>query len=327
MPSTCNNRDHSPCDFESGVYVARNGAVEIPKRRGEQGNIMGKSGGSAAITFADGNWHQGDPKVVGIGSHAMWLSSVAFDGARSFDGWAPDLDLHCARVVRSAEILGLNSPISAAEIEALAWEGIAKFPPETALYITPMLFAEEGFVIPEPDSTRFAMGFYPAPMPEPNGFSACLTRFRRPTRDAAPTEAKASCLYPNVARMGRDAQSRGFDMAICLDPNGNVAEFGYQNLFFAADGVVHTPAPNGTFLNGITRQRVIGLLRADGVEVVERAIDYDEVKQADEIFSTGNFGKVLPCTRIEERSVQPGPLFRRARELYFDFASTAAAKR
>ncbi len=286
---------------------------------------MSKTTGSAAITFADGAWHDGDPKIVGIGSHAMWLSSVAFDGARAFDGLAPDLDRHCARVLRSAEILGLDPPLSAAEIEALAWEGIAKFPRQTALYITPMLFAETGFVIPDADSTRFAMGFYPAPMPPPTGFSACLTRFRRPARDMAPTEAKASCLYPNVARMGREAKARGFDMAISLDPNGNVAEFGYQNLFFAADGVVHTPAPNGTFLNGITRQRVIGLLRGDGVEVVERAIDYAEVKQADEIFSTGNFGKVLPCTRIDERSVQPGPLFRRARALYFDYAAQCGA--
>ncbi len=136
----------------------------------------------------------------------------------------------------------------------------------------------------------------------------------------APTEAKASCLYPNVARAAREAAARGFDSAVVLDPNGNVAEFAYMNLFFARDGVVHTPSANGTFLNGITRQRIAGLLRAAGVEVIERAVDFSEVLAADEIFATGNYGKVMPCTRIEDRPLDTGALYRQARELYFAFA-------
>jgi branched-chain amino acid aminotransferase len=137
----------------------------------------------------------------------------------------------------------------------------------------------------------------------------------------APTEAKASCLYPNVARASREAGARGFDAAVVLDPNGNVAEFGYMNLFFVGDGVVQTPAANGTFLNGITRQRVITLLRDAGVEVVERAVDFADLLSASEVFATGNYGKVLPCTRLEDRTLPIGPVYRQARELYFAFAS------
>jgi branched-chain amino acid aminotransferase len=105
-----------------------------------------------------------------------------------------------------------------------------------------------------------------------------------------------------------------------LDMLGNVAEFGNANVFMARDGVVYTPAPNGTFLNGITRQRVMGLLRADGVTVVETILTYADFLRADEIFSSGNFAKVAPVIRIDDRSLQPGPFYGRARKLYWDFA-------
>jgi branched-chain amino acid aminotransferase len=78
--------------------------------------------------------------------------------------------------------------------------------------------------------------------------------------------------------------------------------------------------PNGTFLNGITRQRTIKLLRQAGITVHERTISRADVLDADEVFSTGNFGKVLPITKVEDRHLQPGPIFTRARELYWQFA-------
>ncbi len=107
-----------------------------------------------------------------------------------------------------------------------------------------------------------------------------------------------------------------------LDLNGNVAEFAAANLFTVRNGVVHTPVPNRTFLNGITRQRVIGLLRNARIEVVERTMTYADVTEADEIFSTGNYSKVMPCTRIETRDLQPGPVTTKARDMYFEWAKT-----
>ncbi len=276
-------------------------------------------------TFIDGRWHAGSPNILGAHSHAVWLASVVFDGARAFSGVAPDLDRHSARLVESAHILGLKPMLTAAEIQALAWEGIERFPSDAELYICPMFYAADGFVVPDPESTQFVLSVYESPLPTPTGFSACLSSFRRPARDMAPTEAKASCLYPNVARVSREAKDRGFDTAVVRDPNNNVAEFAFTNLFLAKDGAVHTPAPNGTFLNGITRQRIIALLRADGIEVVERAIDFREVVAADELFASGNYAKVQPCTRIETRGLEPGPVYHRARRLYFDWALAQAS--
>lgn len=280
----------------------------------------GGNGGARAITWVDGAWLEGNPAIIGPMTHAIWLSSVVFDGARAFEGVAPDLDLHCARAVRSALALGLEPMLTAGEIEELCWDGIRRFPKDATLYIRPMFFAETGFVAPEPESTRFTLTINEEPMPSAAGFTACLSTRRRPAPGSAPTDAKAACLYPNAGLALKEARGRGFDNAVMLDPIGNVAEFATANLFIAKDGAVHTPVPNGTFLNGITRQRVIALLRDAGVPVHERSLTFAEVMAADEVFSTGNYAKVVPVTRVEDRHLQPGPLAARARALYWDFA-------
>ena len=278
-------------------------------------------------TYVNGGWVAGDAPVMTARSHAAWLASTVFDGARAFEGVTPDLDRHCARVNDSAVALGLKPTLRAGEIVEIALEGVAKFPSGAALYIRPTYHAERGdarAVLPDPDSTRFHMAVWVAPMPAPDGFTITTTRFRRPTLDCMPTDAKAACLYPNNARMLREAAEKGFGNALVCDALGNVAELATANVFLARDGVVATPAPNGTFLNGVTRQRVIDLLRRDGARVEERALRVEDFRQADEIFSTGNMGKVLPITGFDDRALQPGPLFQRARALYWDWSHGAA---
>src|SRR5690606_15819519 len=166
----------------------------------------------------------------------------------------------------------------------------------------------------------FCLSVYDAPLPEPKGSSVTLSSFRRPTIETAPTDAKAACLYPNSGRALREAQEKGFDNAIMLDTMGKVSELSTANVWLVKEGEAHTPVPNGTFLNGITRQRVLGLLRDAGVTVHERSLTYQEFQQADEIFQTGNYGKVQPITRIDQQDLQPGPVYRRARELYWSWA-------
>lgn len=273
-----------------------------------------------SVTFFRGQWLHGNPAIVGPMSHCLWLSSVVFDGARAFEGVTPDLDLHCARVVRSAHAMGLNPMVTAGEIQEIALDGVRHFPAGAELYIRPMFFAEEGWVAPDPASTAFALSVYEAPLPSATGFSACLSTRRRPAPDTAPTDAKASCLYPNAGLALNEARLRGFANAVLLDPLGNVAELATANLFIAKDGEAHTPVWNRTFLNGITRQRVIRLLRGDGIAVHERSLTFADLMDADEIFATGNYGKVQPITRLEGRDLLPGPIGARARTLYWAFA-------
>jgi branched-chain amino acid aminotransferase len=278
---------------------------------------------SRTLTFFEDKWHEGNVPLMGPRTHAAWLCSLVFDGARAFEGVIPDLDLHCARVNDSAKKLYLKPLVSAEEWVKLAREGVAKFGQEIALYIRPMYWAEkEGPWVQahDPESTRWCLSIYEAPMRPPKGFSVTLSPFRRPTLETMPVDAKAGCLYPNNARCLFEAHSRGFDNAIVSDMLGNVAELATSNVFMAKNGVVFTPIPNGTFLAGITRQRVIQLLRDAGICVVEKTLNYQDFQSADEIFSTGNYSKVVPVTRIDDRTLSFGPIYTKARQLYWDFA-------
>lgn len=283
---------------------------------------------STTWTYIEGDWYEGNVPVIGPRSHALWLGSSVFDGARWFEGIAPDLDLHCARINESATNLGLKPTVGVEEMVALTWEGIKKFDGKTAIYIRPTYWAEYGGymgVPANPDSTRFCLCLYESPMLPPSGFSITVSPFRRPTLETMPTNAKAGCLYPNNGRAILEARNRGFDNALVLDMLGNVAETASSNVFIVNDGVVMTPVANGTFLAGITRSRIIGLLREAGFEVVEKTLKVKDFLDADEIFSTGNHSKVVPIIKIEDRELQPGPVAKRARELYWQWAHSTAA--
>lgn len=280
------------------------------------------------ICYSQGAWHQGDTPLMGSTTHAAWLASSVFDGARYFDGAAPDLPLHCARAIRSAKSLFMAPPFDAESLEALVWDGITRFPRETTLYLRPMFWIREGGIAVNPASTEFAIVLTAIPFSDPAaGFTACLSSYRRPAADQAPTHAKASCLYPLATMATMEAKAKGFDNAVVRDPLGAVADFTAQNIFLVRGGQCVTPVPNGTFLNGITKQRIIGLLREDGYQVVERVVRSEELAEADEIFSTGNHEKVTPCLRYEQRRLEYGPIARRARELYWSWAATTAATR
>jgi branched-chain amino acid aminotransferase len=285
--------------------------------------MVGWSGWSNTWTFFEGNWHEGNVPIMGPRTHAAWAGSSVFDGARAFEGVTPDLELHFARVNHSAERMLLKPLVSTANWLSLAGEGLKRFDRRAALYIRPMYWAEKNglsAVAHDPESTMWCLTMYEAPMPEPKGFSMTRSPFRRPTLESMPVDAKAGCLYPNNARALIEAEARGFNNSVLCDMLGNVAEFTNANIFMAKDGVVFTPVPNGTYLNGITRQRVINLLREAGTEVAETTLRYEDFERADEIFSTSNYGKVMPATRIDDRTIQPGPLFRKARGLYWAFA-------
>ena len=278
------------------------------------------------INYIGGEWVEGNPAVLGPHDQSFWFASQVFDGARAFEGVAPDLDRHCQRALDSARHMGYEPNMALDEMIRIALEGCARFPAGEELYIRPIFYPESGFLYPDPDSTRFIMAIHVEPLPDASGFAACLSGYRRPAPDSAPTLAKASALYPTTGMAIKQAMDKGFANAVMLDHENNVAEFATANLWIVKDGVACTPVWNGCFLNGITRRRVIALLGEDGVEVVERTMSWDEVVDADEIFSTGNFAKVKPVNRIERRELQPGPVFRRARELYWDYARTSEFK-
>ena len=281
--------------------------------------------GTNIRTYFEGAWHEGDMPVMRAADHGMWLGSAVFDGARLAHGLVPDLDLHCARVNASAKALMLEPTVDASDMVQIIREGLQAYAPGAAVYIRPMYWGQDtGYmaIVPDSTSTGFAVSLEEIPMP-PEGSSTTLTRtrFRRPVMEDAVVNAKAACLYPNNARMLAEARAKGFGNVLCADALGNVAESATANAFMVKDGEVFTPAPNGTFLAGITRARHIVNLRKDNIRVHETTLSFEDFHSADEVFLTGNMAKVTPVTAFDDTSYQVGPVTRRVREMYWDWAA------
>lgn len=283
--------------------------------------------GTNIRTFFDGRWHDGDVAVMRAADHGSWLGTTVFDGARHFDGRTPDLEAHCARINRSAEALMITPTVETGEMVQMVRDGLKAYGPNDAVYVRPMYWALEGGdlgIVPKEGATGFAISLEVIPMVGPTASTTLTrTRFRRPVLEDAVVNAKAGCLYPNNARMLAEARAKGFGNALVTDALGNVAETATANIFMVKDGVVFTPVPNGTFLAGITRARHMDNLRADGVEVVEKVLTFADFEDADEVFMSGNMMKVTPVTAFDDVSYQHGPVTRRVRELYWDWAATA----
>lgn len=282
--------------------------------------------GSRIRTYFEGKWHEGDVPVMKAADHGAWLGTTVFDGARLFEGMTPDLDKHLARVNRSADALGIDPTVATEDMMEIVREGLEGF--ADAVYIRPMYWAIDGGasgVLAKRGVTGFAICLEEVPM-APAGASTTLTttRFRRPTIDCALTNAKAGCLYPNNARMLAEANAKGFENALVCDSQGNVAESATANAFMVKDGEVFTPIANGTFLSGITRARHIANFRADGVKVHEAVLTVEDFRNADEVFLSGNMSKVTPVRAFDDRQYQIGPLTKRARELYWDWAKSVS---
>ncbi len=280
--------------------------------------------GTHIKTFYNGTWHDGDIAIINGADHGAWLGTNVFDGARYFEGVAPDLEAHCARVNRSAEALMITPTQDTAQMVEQVREGLEMYAPDAAVYIRPMYWALDGGelgVDPKPGATGFALVLEQIPLaPADKATTLTTTRFRRPVMEDAVVDAKAGCLYPNNARMLLEARAKGYGNALVADALGNVAETATANIFMVRDGEVFTPAPNGTFLAGITRARHMKHLRENGIPVHEDVLSFDDFRSADEVFMTGNMNKVTPVIEFDGTHYQHGPITKSLREMYWDWA-------
>lgn len=280
--------------------------------------------GKNILTYFNGRWHTGNVPIINAADHGAWLGSNVFDGARYFNGVAPDLLAHCQRVNNSAKALMLKPSVEANDMVEIIWEGLKQYEADAAVYIRPMYWAIDGdltAIVPNQESVGFAICLEQIPLaPESKTVSLTKTKFRRPVLEDAVVNAKAGCLYPNNARMLVEARSKGFSNALVTDAMGNVAETATANIFMVKDGEVFTPIPNGTFLSGITRARHISNMNAAGIKVHEIVLTYADFESADEIFMSGNMNKVTAVTAFEDFQFQIGSVTKKVRDLYWDWA-------
>ncbi|SDG35912.1 branched-chain amino acid aminotransferase [Roseospirillum parvum] len=244
-------------------------------------------------------------------SHGLHYASSVFEGERVYGGTVYKLREHTERLIYSANVLGFSLPYSADQIDAahaevLAASGI------TDGYVRPVAWrgSEMMGVSAQQNSIHLAIAAWEWPSyfsPEARmaGIRLRISDWRRPDPRTAPVHAKAAGLYMICTLSKHKAESEGYHDALMLDWRGQVAEATGANIFLLIDGKLHTPKPD-CFLDGITRRTVIGLARARGLEVIERAILPEEFAQADEVFLTGTAAEVTPVGEIGPYKFTPG---------------------
>ena len=279
-------------------------------------------------------WHNGDIKpwadaTVHVMAHALHYGSSVFEGIRSYQtpGGTVIFRLrdHIRRLFQSARIYDIDMPWSPDEIEAavravLAANGLG------SAYLRPVAFRGlGGFGLSADTPTDVAvaaweMGAYLGADVLEQGIDACVSSWQRFAPNTLPAGAKAGGNYLSGQLVAREARRLGFGEGIALASTGLLSEGAGENLFLVFDGALHTPPVSAALLNGITRNTLSTLARADGIEVVERDLPREYLYLCDELFMCGTAAEITPIRSVDGKPVgagKPGPVTRRLQELFF----------
>lgn len=255
-------------------------------------------------------WREAQTHVL---THALHYGSSVFEGERMYGGKIFKLREHSERLIRSAELLDFTIPYSAEEIDA-ACIATCERNGMTDAYLRPLAYLGPEQVSVSALNNKchviIAAWDWPSyfdPEVKKKGIKLEWAKWRRPDPATAPTTAKAAGLYMICTMSKNAAEKRGFADAMMLDWRGYVAEATGANAFFVKDGVLHTPDVTH-ILNGITRQTIIDMARAKGIEVVVRNIRPEELSDFSECFLTGSAAEVTPVQSIGDYSFTPGEL-------------------
>ncbi len=245
-------------------------------------------------------------------SHSLHYGGAVFEGLRAYNSKIFKLEQHTQRLRHSASIIGYTLPFSDNEINQ-ACEDVLKANGIKEGYLRPVAWrGSKAMGIAHqnnPIMMAVAAWEWPSYYTQEQllkGLRLRTSIWRRPAPGTAPVHSKASGLYMICTMAKEEATEAGFDDALMLDYRGFIAESTGSNIFlFMNDGKLHTPLPD-CFLDGITRQTVIELAKAGGIEVVERHIGYEELDNAVEIFLTGTAVEITPISAIDGYEFAPG---------------------
>lgn len=254
-------------------------------------------------------------------THALHYASAVFEGERAYAGKIFELTKHSQRLEDSATILGFKIPYTVQQIDdacklALADSGLRD------AYVRPIAWrgSEMMGVAAQASKIHLAVAVwewpsYFSPEAKMKGIRLQMSEWRRPDPKTIPCKAKAAGLYMICTLSKHKAEAEGFQDSMMLDYRGLVAEATGANVFFVIDGKIHTPTPD-CFLNGITRQTVIGLAKKRGFELIERHIQPEEMAKASECFLTGSAAEVTPVSEIGDYRFTPAQVCKTLMEDY-----------
>jgi len=265
--------------------------------------------------WLDGQFVPWRSATVHLLTHAMHYASAVFEGERAYNGKIFLSRRHSERLIYSGEAIDMPIPHTVDEIETAKYEVLSRNG-LTDAYVRAVAWrgaGEDMGVASAKNPVRLAIatwewGAYYGDA-KMRGAKLDVSKWKRPSPETAPCFAKAAGLYMICTMSKHDAEAKGCSDAMMLDHRGFVAEATGANIFFVRDGEVHTPKPD-CFLNGITRQTVIRLLKERGITIHERHILPDEMADFEECWLTGTAAEVQPVNTIGPYSFSIGALTR-----------------
>lgn len=255
-------------------------------------------------------WHSANVHIL---THALHYASSVFEGERCYNGKIFKSVEHSERLRKSGELLDMPLPFSVAEIEA-AKQATLKANNLTDGYVRALAWRGAGDdmgVAAKRNPIRMAVavwswGNYYGDA-KSKGAKLDIAKWKRPSPETIPHAAKAAGLYMICTMSKHAAEAKGCSDAMMFDYRGYIAEATGANIFFVKDGQVHTPLPDA-FLNGITRQTVIAMLRDQGIIVNERHIMPSELEGFEQCWLTGTAAEVTPVGQIGDYNFEVGAL-------------------
>ena len=265
--------------------------------------------------WMDGTLVEWRDAKVHILTHALHYASSVFEGERCYNGRIFKGHEHSLRLLRSGELLDMAIPYTADEIDA-AKDAVLKANGWTDAYVRVIAWrgaGEDMGVAASKNPVRMAVtawqwGNYYGDA-KMKGAILDVAKWKRPSPETAPSQAKAAGLYMICTMAKHAAMAKGCSDAMMFDYRGYVAEATGANIFFVKDGEVHTPLAD-CFLNGLTRQTVIGMLKDRQIKVHERHIMPDELEGFQQCWLTGTAAEVTPVGQIGDHSFEVGEMTR-----------------
>lgn len=266
--------------------------------------------------WKNGDFVRWEDASLHVMSHVVHYGSSVFEGIRSYETPAGPtffrLGDHLRRFVASARVHRMPLAHTMEDLVTASRELVARNGLESC-YLRPVAFRGLGAAGIDPSRSPvevflvcWAWDAYLGAKSLEEGVDCGVSSWLRPAPNTHPTMAKAGGNYLNASLMKMEARSNGFDEAIALSVDGTLSEGSGQNLFLVRDGEIHTPAVDGSFLQGVTRDSVIRLARDMGVTVHEERIPREALYVADEVFLTGTATEVVPVRSVDGITVGPG---------------------
>jgi branched-chain amino acid aminotransferase len=251
-------------------------------------------------------------------SHALHYGSSVFEGVRAYQ--TPHgpaifrLHDHTRRLFDSAKIYRMPMPFSVEQLNDACREVVAVNALARGAYIRPVAFRGYGEIGVTPKNeppTEVAVaawewGKYLGHESAEEGVDVCVSSWNRVAPNTLPALAKAGGNYLSSQLIGLEARRLGFAEGIGLAADGTVSEGSGENIFVVKDGVLMTPALVHSALHGITRDTVMRLARARGIEVRECAIPREFLYLVDEAFFTGTAVEITPIRSVDRLPVGAG---------------------